>query len=103
MQESEQRPVPGRVRGRQQPGPAAGPVVMQERPRHQPGLHAPLITMAAPAHAATTSITVNGTQGGRTFYGIGAISGGGGNSRLLTGHPAAQQQPTSITCSCPTP
>ena len=48
--------------------------------------------MAAPAHAATTSITVNGTQGGRTFDGIGAISGGGGNSRLLTDYPAAQQQ-----------
>ena len=44
------------------------------------------------AHAATTSITVNGTQGGRTFDGIGAISGGGGNSRLLSDYPAAQQQ-----------
>ena len=29
---------------------------------------------------------------GRTFGGIGAISGGGGNSRLLTDYPAAQQQ-----------
>ncbi|MBM9434884.1 ricin-type beta-trefoil lectin domain protein [Streptomyces bryophytorum] len=46
----------------------------------------------ASAHAATsTSITVDGTQGGRTFDGIGAISGGGGNSRLLTDYPAAQQ------------
>jgi Glycosyl hydrolase family 59/Ricin-type beta-trefoil lectin domain/Galactocerebrosidase, C-terminal lectin domain len=50
-----------------------------------------LLAMAAPAHAATTSITVNGTQGGRTFDGIGAISGGGGNSRLLADYPAAQQ------------
>ena len=41
--------------------------------------------------AAATSITVNGTQGGRTFDGIGAISGGGGNSRLLADYPAAQQ------------
>ena len=37
-----------------------------------------LVALAAPAHAATTSITVNGTQGGRTFDGIGAISGGAG-------------------------
>ncbi|WP_233226291.1 ricin-type beta-trefoil lectin domain protein [Amycolatopsis sp. CA-126428] len=34
---------------------------------------------------------MDGTQGGRTFDGIGAISGGGGNSRLLTDYPAAQQ------------
>ncbi|HYS40884.1 MAG TPA: galactosylceramidase, partial [Pseudonocardiaceae bacterium] len=39
----------------------------------------------------TTSITVDGSQGGRTFDGIGAISGGGGNSRLLANYPAAQQ------------
>ena len=51
-----------------------------------------LVVVAAPAHAATTSIMVNGTQGGRTFDGIGAISGGGGNSRLLSDYPAAQQQ-----------
>ncbi len=47
---------------------------------------------APPAAAATTTIAVNGTQGGRTFDGIGAISGGGGNTRLLTDYPAAQQQ-----------
>ncbi|MDF9810869.1 hypothetical protein M2266_000100 [Streptomyces sp. SPB162] len=46
---------------------------------------------SVPAQAATTSISVDGTQGGRTFDGIGAISGGGGNSRLLTDYPAAQQ------------
>src|SRR5215472_11175111 len=50
------------------------------------------VTAALPAAAATASITVNGSQGGRTFDGIGAISGGGGNSRLLAGYPAAQQQ-----------
>jgi hypothetical protein len=50
------------------------------------------VAAAQPASAATTTITVNGTQGGRTFDGIGAISGGGGNSRLLTDYPAAQQQ-----------
>jgi hypothetical protein len=48
---------------------------------------------APAAHAAaTTTIAVNGTSGGRTFDGVGAISGGGGNSRLLTDYPAAQQQ-----------
>ncbi|SEG56021.1 Concanavalin A-like lectin/glucanases superfamily protein [Actinacidiphila yanglinensis] len=48
---------------------------------------------AAPAGAATTTtISVDGTSGGRTFDGIGAISGGGGNSRLLADYPAAQQQ-----------
>jgi len=47
---------------------------------------------AAPAPAATsTSIAVNGASGGRTFDGIGAISGGGGNSRLLTDYPVAEQ------------
>ena len=45
------------------------------------------------AHAAAaTTISVNGTSAGSTFGGIGAISGGGGNSRLLTDYPAAQQQ-----------
>jgi Glycosyl hydrolase family 59/Ricin-type beta-trefoil lectin domain/Concanavalin A-like lectin/glucanases superfamily len=45
------------------------------------------------AHAATTTtISANGASAGLTFGGIGAISGGGGNSRLLTDYPAAQQQ-----------
>jgi len=44
----------------------------------------------APA-AAATAITISGTSAGRTFDGIGAISGGGGNSRLLTDYPAAEQ------------
>ena len=50
-----------------------------------------LVAGGVPAASAATAITVNGTQGGRTFDGIGAISGGGGNSRLLTDYPAAQQ------------
>ena len=50
------------------------------------------VTGAPTAHAATaTTVTVDGSQGGRTFDGIGAISGGGGNSRLLMDYPAAQQ------------
>jgi len=47
-------------------------------------------TVAAPAHAAT-SLTVNGTSGGRVFDGVGAISGGGGNSRLLIDYPEPQR------------
>jgi O-glycosyl hydrolase len=46
---------------------------------------------AAPAQAATTTISVNGTIVGRTFDGVGAISGGGGNSRLLIDYPPAQR------------
>jgi hypothetical protein len=46
---------------------------------------------ARAAAAAATTISVNGTSAGRTFDGVGAISGGGGNSRLLTDYPAAQQ------------
>lgn len=45
---------------------------------------------AAPAQAAT-SITVNGSSGGQTFDGVGAVSGGGGNSRLLIDYPEPQR------------
>src|SRR5256886_8384990 len=48
------------------------------------------ITPVVPALAATT-ITINGTATGRTFDGIGAISGGGGNSRLLIDYPEPQR------------
>ena len=48
-------------------------------------------TPAAGATAATT-INVNGTSAGRTFDGIGAISGGGGNSRLLIDYPGRPAQ-----------
>jgi len=52
-----------------------------------------VVAAAPPSHAATTTtISVNGASAGLTFGGIGAISGGGGNSRLLTDYPAAQQQ-----------
>ncbi len=49
---------------------------------------------AASANAAkdlSTVIHVDGTDGGRVFGGVGAISGGGGNSRLLIDYPAAQR------------
>ena len=50
--------------------------------------------VATPAARAATSttISVSGTSAGRVFDGIGAISGGGGNSRLLTDYPAAPKQ-----------
>ena len=41
-----------------------------------------LVVTASPARAAT-AITINGTSGGRALDGVGAVSGGGGNSRLL--------------------
>jgi len=37
--------------------------------------------------AVSTSISLDGSASGRTFDGIGAISGGGGNSRLLIDYP----------------
>src|SRR5262245_65666313 len=48
------------------------------------------LVAAAPA-AAADSITISGTGGGRTFDGVGAISGGGGNSRLLIDYPEPQR------------
>jgi hypothetical protein len=48
-----------------------------------------------PVHAASsteTAITIDGGGTGLTFMGIGAISGGGGTSRLLFDYPLRQQQ-----------
>src|SRR5437868_12892693 len=55
------------------------------------GLFALGVAPAPRALAQTTAITVDGTKGGRTFDGIGAISGGGGNSRLLIDYPETQR------------
>src|SRR5437868_13281451 len=55
------------------------------------GLFALGVAPAPRALAQTTAITVDGTKGGRTFDGIGAISGGGGNSRLLVDYPEPQR------------
>src|SRR5215468_1062900 len=50
------------------------------------------VGLAGPTTAdAATTITIDGTHGGRTFDGIGAISGGGGNSRLLVDYPEPQR------------
>ncbi len=40
---------------------------------------------------AATGITLNGSGSGRTFDGVGAVSGGGGNSRLLIDYPEPQR------------
>src|SRR5262245_3322737 len=52
-----------------------------------------LLGTAVPGGPATaaTAVTVDGTATGRTFDGVGAISGGGGNSRLLTDYPEPQR------------
>jgi hypothetical protein len=55
-------------------------------------LYGGAVPRAHAAAAQTTTISASGTSAGRVFNGIGAISGGGGNSRLLTDYPAAQQQ-----------
>ena len=44
-----------------------------------------------PARAATPTIRIDGNSAGRTFDGVGAISGGGGNSRLLIDYPEPQR------------
>jgi hypothetical protein len=44
-----------------------------------------------PAPPVHTAITVDPASAGRIFDGIGAISGGGGNSRLLIDYPAKQR------------
>src|SRR3954453_19919771 len=49
-----------------------------------------LLARPTPAQAAT-AITINGSSGGRVFDGAGAISGGGGNSRLLIDYPEPQR------------
>ncbi len=48
------------------------------------------VAATTPAVAAT-AITINGASGGRTFDGVGAVSGGGGNSRLLIDYPEPQR------------
>lgn len=48
------------------------------------------MVLTTPVSAATT-INLDGTGSGRTFDGIGAISGGGGNSRLLIDYPEPQR------------
>jgi len=51
-----------------------------------------LTTTTATSAARRSSITINGARVGPVFQGVGAISGGGGNSRLLIDYPAKQQR-----------
>src|ERR1700738_364269 len=49
-----------------------------------------LTLYTVPAHATatvSTAIAINGQGSGKTFDGIGAISGGGGHTRLLIDYP----------------
>ncbi len=48
-------------------------------------------TAKGPTAHVSTAVTVDGHGTGRIFDGIGAISGGGGNSRLLTDYPEPQR------------
>jgi hypothetical protein len=51
-----------------------------------------LLAALAPAGAsAATRIPVSGTASGRTFDGVGAISGGGGNARYLIDYPRRER------------
>src|SRR5450755_755033 len=52
---------------------------------------APFVAPAVSQASTTTAIPVAGTAPGRAFDGVGAISGGGGNSRFLIDYPAAQR------------
>ena len=60
-----------------------------------PGAAAAAGRKDSPARASqrvTTSITLRGSRTGSEFAGLGAISGGGGNSRLLIEYPRRQRQ-----------
>src|SRR4051812_30580743 len=49
------------------------------------------VTVVADPAEAATSITINGGSAGRVFDGVGAVSGGGGNTRLLIDYPEPQR------------
>jgi hypothetical protein len=49
------------------------------------------VAVTAPPAQAAVAITLNGSSGGRTLDGVGAVSGGGGNSRLLIDYPEPQR------------
>src|SRR4051794_41687475 len=51
-----------------------------------------VVAGAAPAEAAT-SITINGGSAGRTFDGVGAVSGGGGDNPPLVHYPQPPRGP----------
>ena len=57
-----------------------------------PGLGSGGASAPGSQHGLSASIAINGRAAGPSFQGVGAISGGGGNSRLLIDYPAAQRQ-----------
>ena len=50
------------------------------------------LSSTATTQAITTTVAINGGATGRTFDGVGAISGGGGNSRLNVSQASAKQR-----------
>src|SRR6266536_512911 len=86
-------------------GTPMGGTAMLHLPRRARGIAATVATAAvwtllalsvasraAPASTlSTTDITIDGTRAGPAFQGVGAISGGGGNSRLLIDYPEPQR------------
>jgi hypothetical protein len=71
-------------------GPTVG-----AKPHSRP-LSAPLAPARTPDRA---TIVIDGARPGPVFQGIGAISGGGGNSRLLMDYPVRSAGRSSTTCS----
>jgi len=53
--------------------------------------HLVIALLAVSPKDTSTTLIVDGTAPGRIFDGVGAISGGGGNSRLLIDYPAEQR------------
>lgn len=54
-------------------------------------LLAPVVSRSAQAEVPVALAKLDGSKVGRTFDGVGAISGGGGNSRLLIDYPEPQR------------
>src|SRR3954452_19402263 len=63
----------------QQGGPHKTPLVS--------GKPGPFVAPQTGATSTAASVPISGTAPGRTFDGVGAISGGGGNSRYLIDYP----------------
>src|ERR687884_2303956 len=68
----------------------ASPAAARSKPRLS-GNPGPFVAPATSAKSTTTNIPVNGAATGRQFDGVGAISGGGGNSRYLIDYPDQQR------------
>jgi O-glycosyl hydrolase len=81
------------------PEPAKRPLLHRSRDLRQPavlfGVLSVAVVLSIFLHhslaATATNIAINGASTGQTFDGVGAISGGGGNSRYVNDYPAVQQ------------